>query len=339
MKKLFTVIFILLTILEARQNPFEPTDTFKEELKRLLSTDEDYPYEFQAKDSRNDKILEEENKTKANMNEDMAKKEVPMPMPTNSSNSQLIAKDAKAIDVKMPVQTKSMQELDEEVLSTKTHRSMQAVATKPQIAKPVIQKEMPKKAEMKKSEPKKVIAKKPEVKKETPKIVKKIEEKPEPKKTIAKNPEIKKEIPKEIVIPNDEEIVFVKKRTDVKPTSKEINDLKNEKIVLSPTKTERYQILPFIEASTDSNTLTISSVRYKPFKNFALEDKNKIIIDYRADTSFYTKRVDINSPHFKKVTVGNHKDKQYFRVVVLLNDRPSKYRISQNNISVMITKK
>lgn len=334
MKKLFTVIFILLTILEARQNPFEPTDTFKEELKRLLSTDEDYPYEFQAKDSRNDKILEEENKTKANMNEDMAKKEVPMPMPTNSSNSQMIAKDAKAIDVKIPAQTKKMQELDEEVLSTKTHRSMQAVATKPQIAKPVIQKEMPKKAEMKKPEPKKIMAKKPEVKKEAPKVVKKVEKKPEPKKMMAK-----KEAPKKIAVPEGEEVVFVKKRTDVKPTSKEINDLKNEKIVLSPTKSKRYQILPFIEASTDSNTLTISSVRYKPFKNFALEDKNKIIIDYRADTSFYTKRVDINSPHFKKVTVGNHKDKQYFRVVVLLNDRPSKYRISQNNISVMITKK
>ncbi len=52
--KLFYLILTLLVIgtpnLSARENPFEPTKTYEEELARMMEIEEDYPAEFQEKD-------------------------------------------------------------------------------------------------------------------------------------------------------------------------------------------------------------------------------------------------------------------------------------------------
>ena len=55
----FIILFIVITTnLNARENPFEPTQTYETEFERLMEIEEDYPYEFQEKE---DQV---ENKTK-----------------------------------------------------------------------------------------------------------------------------------------------------------------------------------------------------------------------------------------------------------------------------------
>lgn len=134
---------------------------------------------------------------------------------------------------------------------------------------------------------------------------------------------IKKELSKsQKQIAEPAQVVYVKPRADI---------AENEELVSK-------KILPFVKIEFNDNRLIINASEYKVFKKFSIAKENKLIIDYKAKINFYTKREDIDSKNFKKISVGNHKSKGYFRVVIELDDKPSKYDVSYENNLITISK-
>lgn len=202
--KLFYLMITLLVIgnfnLSARENPFEPTKTYEEELARMMEIEEDFPAEFQEKDG--------------------------------SQYEQMT---------------------------------------------PVV-----------------VEAPKVEVKKEVvaPKVV------------------AKPKVP-------DENLVYVPLREQ------------------TFTKQAVISVLPGVEISFEGKKLEIKS-KYEVFQKFDLNEENKIILDFRATTSFYTIRKDLNSQYFNKLVVGNHQDEKFFRVALQLPASPKDYKVTYNDDVVTI---
>ena len=119
-----------------------------------------------------------------------------------------------------------------------------------------------------------------------------------------------------------EEVIYVKPRLDV--------------IEEDVMKTK--SILPFLELSYNNEQLNIKSI-YKVSKKFTLDKDKKIIIDYRAKEQFSTKRENLLTEAYKKVAVGNHKSKGFFRVVIQLESKPSMYKVNyDDNQSISIVK-
>jgi hypothetical protein len=119
------------------------------------------------------------------------------------------------------------------------------------------------------------------------------------------------------------QIVYVKPRTDL--------------AVEDPIKTEK--ILPFLTLNYDNKMLTLNS-KYLVVKKFTIDKEKKLIIDYKAKVNFYTKRKELKSKNFNKITVGNHKKEKFFRVVLQLEEKPSKYTVSYKEklITIKINK-
>ncbi|RXJ55404.1 AMIN domain-containing protein [Candidatus Marinarcus aquaticus] len=205
--KLFSLIVTLLIVgtnnLTARENPFEPTNMYQEEVARMMEIEEDYPAEFQKNDD--------------------------------------------------PSQYEQM------------------------------------------SEPKEEVAKKEEVKKEAPK------------------PEVKKEVKKV----DTDKVVYVPKRDK------------------TFTKQALISLLPGVEVEFEGRTLQIKS-KYEVFQKFDLNNENKIILDFRANTSFYTIRKDLNSQFFNKLIIGNHKEESFFRVVLEVPASPKDYRVTYDKDLVTV---
>lgn len=112
-------------------------------------------------------------------------------------------------------------------------------------------------------------------------------------------------------------VVYVKKRDD---------------IVVDKT----LDLLPFLNVHYTNDTMTLTSP-HKVFKKFYLLEENKLIIDFKAEVTFFTKRVDLESTHFEKIVAGNHQSENYFRVVILLKDSPINYDVTYSQDSVYIT--
>jgi hypothetical protein len=117
------------------------------------------------------------------------------------------------------------------------------------------------------------------------------------------------------------QVVYVKPRSDV------IND---DELVSK-------KLLSFLKIDFNDNKLIIHS-DYKVSKKFSIVKENKIIIDYKSEINFLTKRDDIDSKNYKKITIGNHKKDGYFRVAIELIDKPSKYDVKYENDLVTISK-
>ncbi|PPK61774.1 AMIN domain-containing protein [Malaciobacter marinus] len=111
-----------------------------------------------------------------------------------------------------------------------------------------------------------------------------------------------------------EEIIYVKPRTDV---------------------SFEKELLPFLKFEYTNVKLQINT-KYDVFKKFTLPNQNKIILDFHAKENFYTKREDLNSTNFTRITVGNHKKDKFFRVVVELTDTPDNYEVTYTNGQVTI---
>lgn len=64
---LFITLFIVVTSnLGARENPFEPTQTYETEAARLMEIEENYPYEFQEKEDQEEHMVQKDvNETRA----------------------------------------------------------------------------------------------------------------------------------------------------------------------------------------------------------------------------------------------------------------------------------
>ena len=114
-------------------------------------------------------------------------------------------------------------------------------------------------------------------------------------------------------------IVYVKKRDDI-----ELN--------------ESLEVLPFLDVNYTNDEITLNS-KFPVFKKFYLEDEKKLIVDFKGDVTFYTKRVDLESKHFKKLIAGNHKKDKFFRVVLVVEEEPYKYNVKYNDESVFINLK
>ncbi|RXJ86214.1 AMIN domain-containing protein [Arcobacter sp. CECT 8985] len=129
-------------------------------------------------------------------------------------------------------------------------------------------------------------------------------------KTVKETKKIVQELKKQ----KKEEIIYVKPRTDV---------------------TMEKQILPFVKIEYTNQKLDLYS-KYKVFKKFTLPNQNKIILDFYAKKNFYTKREDLNSTNFTKVTVGNHQKDKFFRVVIELTSTPDNYEVTYSDGHVTI---
>ena len=105
--------------------------------------------------------------------------------------------------------------------------------------------------------------------------------------------------------------------------------------VTQPAKT--MEILPFLTVEYNDNSIDLQT-KYKVFKKLSLPKENKLIIDFYAEVQFFTKRHELSSDNFKKITVGNHKKEKYFRIVLLTKMAPSAYKVdvSENLVSVTL---
>jgi uncharacterized protein with gpF-like domain len=98
------------------------------------------------------------------------------------------------------------------------------------------------------------------------------------------------------------------------------------------------EVLPFLKLEYSNDKMTLNT-KYKIMKKFYLEDEKKLIIDFKANVSFFTKNVVLDSANFKKITVGNHSEEHFFRVVVEVADMPSNYDVSFDDTLVYILPK
>jgi hypothetical protein len=99
---------------------------------------------------------------------------------------------------------------------------------------------------------------------------------------------------------------------------------------------QQMDILPFIDIEYTNTSLKILS-KYKVFKKFYIEKENKLILDFKGVTKFFTRHHDLESKYFKKISVGNHKKEKFFRIVLVLTEHPNKYSVTYDTDEVLIT--
>lgn len=152
-------------------------------------------------------------------------------------------------------------------------------------------------------------------KKEVKKLIKKAQVQSESK---VKNL-LKKELEKNTMV-EPKQVVYVKPRTDI------IDDTISLKSKM---------LLDFLKVEYNDDKLIIHTSDVVS-KKFTLEKENKIIIDYKATKNFYTKREILESTNFKKIAIGNHKNERFYRVVILLSEKPDNYRVEYKDNIITI---
>lgn len=152
-------------------------------------------------------------------------------------------------------------------------------------------------------------------KKEVKKLIKKAQVQSESK---VKNL-LKKELEKNTMV-EPKQVVYVKPRTDI------IDDTISLKSKM---------LLDFLKVEYNDDKLIIHTNDVVS-KKFTLEKENKIIIDYKATKNFYTKREILESTNFKKIAIGNHKNERFYRVVILLSEKPDNYRVEYKDNIITI---
>ena len=98
------------------------------------------------------------------------------------------------------------------------------------------------------------------------------------------------------------------------------------------------EVLPFLKVEYSNDKMTLNT-KYKIMKKFYLEDEKKLIIDFKGNVSFFTKKINLDSTNFKQLIAGNHKEEQFFRVVILVENMPSNYDVSFEDDLVYILSK
>jgi hypothetical protein len=105
----------------------------------------------------------------------------------------------------------------------------------------------------------------------------------------------------------------------------------------------QYNVLPFVHIEEEGDdTLTIYVDRKFPLINQdILPKRQKMLFDFKGHTSFYTINKKLKSDAFKGFSVGTHKKKGFFRVVIELNDVPKTYmeKVDTNQGKITILKK
>ncbi len=132
---------------------------------------------------------------------------------------------------------------------------------------------------------------------------------------------VKKEIAN--VKKEPEQIVYVKPRGDIEE---------------SGTALTTKDILPFVKIEFNDDKILIHS-DYAMFKKFAINEENKLAFDFKAKVSFNSKKDSLNSKNFKVISIGNHAKGGFFRVVIELANKPSKYSADYKDNIVTISSK
>lgn len=140
-----------------------------------------------------------------------------------------------------------------------------------------------------------------------------------------KKEDIEKE-PKEAMIEKEMVKEETKVIVEIKPELKEPKPA----VIFQTVSKGAYDILPFIKMVLEDDKMEIYS-KYKVFRKFNIEAENKIVIDYRATKNFYTKRYNLDSDNFKKIIVGNHKVRNYFRIVLSVAELPHEYDVTYSD--------
>jgi hypothetical protein len=181
------------------------------------------------------------------------------------------------------------------------------------------------------STPKKVESVKDEPKIVQPKVAQTIQKAVESKSVATEE----KAPPKE---PEEEKIALVKPKDEVKEIKENIV-LKNESKTQKEPSVSSKNIktgLKFLTITYTDNKVEIISSKYKVFKKLDIEDENKIVFDFRAETNFKTRRFDLDHKYFKQIAIGNHESEGFFRVVVELKEPISKFESTYGDAKVTV---
>jgi len=98
---------------------------------------------------------------------------------------------------------------------------------------------------------------------------------------------------------------------------------------------ENIDILPFVNLDFTNDKIEINS-KYDVFRKFTIDDSNKIVLDYHAKTFFLTKVKKLDTDFYDKVVIGNHLKDRYFRIVIVLKNKPNKYKVTYTDNLVTI---
>ena len=99
---------------------------------------------------------------------------------------------------------------------------------------------------------------------------------------------------------------------------------------------KKIDVLPFLNLEYTNTQLKIHS-KYKVFKKFYLEEENKLILDFKGFTKFYTRHFDLEGKAFKKFSIGNHREERFFRVVIVLKEPSDQYDVSYDQDMVLVS--
>jgi len=277
---LIILFIVVLSTLNARENPFEPTQTYETEFERLMEIEEDYPYEFQEKEDQLDHKTKEVMQDKKEMikPEPMSKKEEPaMVMPVKKMHQP---------------EMKKVMEVSEKKPEVKTAIK---IPMKTETTKPMTEKKM-------------MQAKKVDMDRVSLDINK-----------------------QEVLEDKKQKISLENAMTELNEEKIEVEVPKRMDVVVQ----ESIDILPFVNITYSNDKMEVSS-KYEVFRKFTIDKSNKIVLDYHASIFFYTKKQISDTEYFEKVIVGNHKKEKYFRVVIVLKDKPNKYKVTYTDNLVTI---
>ncbi|MGE4455472.1 MAG: AMIN domain-containing protein [Arcobacteraceae bacterium] len=138
--------------------------------------------------------------------------------------------------------------------------------------------------------------------------------------------------------PVQEKIALVKPKNEIKESKDNItlkNETKTQKEPLVASKSIKTG-LKFLSMSYTDNQVEIISSKYKVSKKLDIEDENKIVFDFRANTNFKTKRFDLDHKYFKQIAIGNHESEGFFRVVVELKEPINKFESTYSDAKVTV---
>ncbi|MEA3498728.1 MAG: AMIN domain-containing protein [Campylobacterota bacterium] len=86
-------------------------------------------------------------------------------------------------------------------------------------------------------------------------------------------------------------------------------------------KVTNYNIISFINAFTKGDTLIIKIDNKFKLKSQEIKHKRrKFIFDFKAKINFYTNTTNIEHKSFKSIVIGSHSDKNFFRIVVNMDE-------------------
>lgn len=94
---------------------------------------------------------------------------------------------------------------------------------------------------------------------------------------------------------------------------------------MTPSNKKEFKPLDFITFELNGKTLIIHTKDMK-IRDFALSEPTKIVLDFKRDTTFYTKKVLTDTLYFSEIALGNHNG--YYRTAIML-DGQYRYTLSE----------